>query len=238
MVIEESFRMRIYNWLRNFGKRTGQAVGIGVLAGGMMFAGQVSADTVLSEDFESATQTGPGAAGSLAGVGGDWAAYGTTANYSGDDHTTALGGAGGQFYGHTVGVPANPTATADFSFANLMLISNGATLDLEAWMAGFTGDGDTTTISAEVFDGLGGTGTSLGSISFTDTDDAWSFHTASMMIDPSALSVVLTYGGTGNDTYADNIVLSVNASAIPEPGAFALLGIGGLGIAYMRRRKC
>lgn len=209
--------MKVNNWLgslplaraaRTIVKRS---AAVAVLAGGMIFAGQASADILITENFESATQTGPGAAGVFAASFGgtqSFGAYGTAQNYSGDDHTTALGGAGGSFYGHSVGIATYPSVSVTFSASDLALVSAGdANINFSGWLASYTADGNYTTFDAEFFDNRGDSLGSLvlvdGSVSNGDLDwnaDNWSFYQTSQAVTfTAAESVTITYGGVGND---------------------------------------
>ncbi|MEM9416124.1 MAG: PEP-CTERM sorting domain-containing protein [Planctomycetota bacterium] len=196
-----------------------------VLAGGLVFAGYATGATI-SENFESATQTGGGAAGNLGGgTGGEWGAYGTAQNYSGDDHTAALGGAGGSFYGHTIGVDPNPVSDA------VAIDAGHNAIEVEAWLANYTADSDNTVIGIVQYSDAGVTVVSDDDV-LTGTQDAWEFQTGSVAVAAGATHFAVRFGGVGNDTYADNIVAT---SVVPEPGSLALLGLGGL--AMLRRRR-
>lgn len=212
-----------------------------ILAGGLMFAGSASAATVFTEDFESASQTGGGAAGAFGGgTGGSFGAYGTAQNFSGDLHTTSVTG-GGSFYGHTIGV-TNP-AVSDV----VVLAAGDTQYTFSAWLASYTGDGDYTTVSVEYFSDVGGTA-SLGSVTLADGSaegtsttpsgawnaENWTNYTATGTVAAGSQSFKISYGGVGNDTYADNISYSV--TAVPEPSSTTLLGLGALAL-ILRRRK-
>jgi len=222
---------------RAFARKGRRAAGVAVLGGGLFFTGAASGGDILTENFESATEPpagGGGAAGMFGGTGGDFGAYRTDQNYSGDPHSSVIDG--GSFYGHTIGV-ASPTVTIDLGAADLNLVANGASLDFDGWFASWTGDGDFTAFSAEFFSGTGGGGVSLGSVQLASGDvegssttpsgawnaDNWSRYTVqdANTIAPQTQSIAITYGGLGNDTYADNIVISVTAGT-PAP---VVLGI-------------
>ena len=113
------------------------------------------------------------------------------------------------------------------------------------------------------FDGLGGTGSSLGTVVFADgslitaadgvtesvnsggtiiagdggtTLSNWKHYVTSKAIPGGAQSVTLIYNGIQNDSYAEN----VSFTSVPEPGSIALLGIAGLlsiGIGRRRRKR-
>lgn len=206
-----------------------------------MFAGSVNAATVFTEDFESATGTGGGAAGSFGGgTGGSFGAYGTGQNYSGDLHSTSVTG-GGAFYGHTIGV-TNP-ATSDA----VLLTVGDVNYEFSGYLASWTGDADFTTINVEFFSDAGGTA-SLGTTLLASGDaegssttasgpwgkENWSLYTANGTVPAGTSSFRIIYGGTGNDTYADNLNFTV--SAVPEPTSSALFGLGFLGFLARRRR--
>jgi hypothetical protein len=205
-----------------------------ILAGGLMFAGSVNAATVFTEDFES----GGGAFGG--GTGGSFGAYATGDNYSGDSHTISVL-SGGSFYGHTIGVDSPVTSDA------VVLTVGDANYAFSGYLAGYTSDGDFTTINVEFFSDGGGT-TSLGTTLLASGDvegssttpsgawnaDNWSLYTANGTVPAGTSSFRMIYGGAGNDTYADN--LSFTVSAVPEPTSSALFGLGFLGFLARRRR--
>ena len=229
--------MKIVDCFRKFRRASAQtcaALGVSVLAGGMLFVGTAGADVLFTEDFESATNYGGGAAGLFAEEEGgteSFGAYLSVQDYSGTGgpHTDVVTD-GGSFYGHTIGVPY-PRISVDFSSGDLALISAGmASIDFDGWLASFTGDGDTTNYFADFYDAVGGvngTGNLLGTIVLADgsisngdpgwNEDNWSRYTTSNQITfPDALSVTITYGagtgGNGNDNYSDNVTVSVNES--------------------------
>jgi len=212
-----------------------------ILAGGLMFAGSLNAATVFTEDFESATNTGSGVAGAFGGgTGGSFGAYATGDNYSADPHGVSVTG-GGSFYGHTIGVASPVVSDA------VVLAAGDVNYTFSGYLAGFTGDGDFTTINVEFFSDVAGT-TSLGTTLLASGDvegssttpsgtwnaDNWSLYTSTGTVPPGTSSFRIIYGGTGNDTYADNLNFTVDA--IPEPTSSALLGLGLLGFTARRRR--
>ena len=52
-----------------------------------------------------------------------------------------------------------------------------------------------------------------------------------------SVQLVLTPDRPGGSTYADNIILSVDSTSVPEPGPVALLGTGLLGLGFLGRRR-
>jgi len=205
-----------------------------------MFAGSAGAVTTFFEDFESATGTGSGAAGVFGGgTGGSFGAYASSQNYSEDSHASVTDG--GSFYGHTIGV-TNPV------ISDAVVLAAGDTFyEFSAFLAGYTSDADFTEISVEFFSDASGM-TSLGTTLLASGDgegssttpsgawntDNWSLYTASGTAPDGSQSFRMIYGGAGNDTYADNISLSV--SPVPEPSSALLAGLGLMGLWGRRRR--
>lgn len=213
-----------------------------ILSGGLMFAGSAGAATTFFEDFESATSTGSGPAGIFGGgTGGSVGAYGSGQNYSSDPHGASVTG-GGSFYGHTIGVP-NP------AISDAVVLGAGDTeYTFSAFLASWTGDGDFTQISVEFFSDVAGT-VSLGAPTILASGDVegssttpsgswnannWSLYTANGSVAAGSQSFRMIYGGTGNDTYADNISFVVDA--VPEPSSALLAGFGLMGLLGRRRR--
>jgi len=203
-----------------------------VLAGGLMFSGPAAGSFIqVVEDFED-----PGGA-FFGGTGGSYGSYASTSFdfFPNPSHTAALGGTGGDFFGHTIDVESPVVSDAFAIPAGFLLIST------EAWLASWTGDGDYTIIWLEFFSdsegalSMGGPVVALdGSVTNGDpdwTEDNWSFYQNSVEVPVGAASLRILYGGQGNDTYADNIVVGV-----PEPGTAVLLGMAGLWL--VRRRRC
>ena len=212
-----------------------------ILAGGLMFAGSVNAATIFTEDFESATGTGSGAAGAFGGgTGGSFGAYATNQNYSADLHTTSVID-GGSFYGHTIGVTNPVTSDA------VALIAGDVNYEFSGYLASYTPQSDHTIINVEFFSDAAGT-TSLGTTLLASGDvegssttpsgswraDNWSLYTASGTVPVDTSSFRVIFGGPGNDTYADNLRFTV--SAVPEPTSSVLFGLGFLGFFARRRR--
>lgn len=260
--------MRVINFSKRLAIKLGVvarsgrlAAGAAVLAGGMMFAGQATAATILSEDFEGDS---PGAWSNGFGT------YATNLNYSGDPHTSVPDG--GDYYGTLIGVDdggATPNGfstsqTIDFTGDDVAIVAGGGFLNFDGWLASYTSNDDYAAFHVEFFAGAGGTGASLG---FADIADGsisngvastpagdwnqfnWSNYVTNVAIPTTAASVTILYDGratnsNGNDAYTDNLNFAVEASAtgtnislVPEPTSLALLGLGAIGLSGLVRRR-
>jgi len=220
-----------------------------ILAGGLMFAGNTHATTVLiNEDFEAAS---PGTSGWV------YSQYATTANYSNSPHSGVT--SGGNSYGWA---PGGTSAPPNMTTASFDLTAGESTILFDGWLAAYTANDDHVRFEAEFFDAIGGGGSSLGNVVLADGLDFtnvtefvdaagvltagnggadnfnWKHYVSSNAIPAGALSVNLNYIGdatanNGNDAYVDNIVIS---TAVPEPSTTALFGLSALGLLTRRRR--
>ncbi len=106
----------------------------------------------------------------------------------------------------------------------------------------FNPDPGSNPLQIEAFDGINGTGSSLGLFSSV----AYNFQSNNMYFmgvtssDNNIRSLLFrdVNSSTGDTTGIDNIVYAKsNGGTVPEPGTLALLGLGFAGLAASRRRK-
>lgn len=98
---------------------------------------------------------------------------------------------------------------------------------------------DEDTLTLDIFSGLGGTGTLLGSTSFFYGSAGFpTTHTLSLSSATGFRSAVVNGGSQGfpNSVYYDNFIARVGG--VPEPGTWAmmLLGFGAIGYSSRRRK--
>ncbi len=232
-----------------------------VLAGGLLFAGAANAATTFTEDFEgTATQWQTSWGSYVSGYTGTGSPHNPNVNDTGLAGGTFNGGArfghtisGAPTATRPIGADSNGAEvisnTVALAAGDLAGIAAGnGTYTFSAWLAAYTGNAgaDFTQISVQFFSDAAGTVATGGSIQLASGDvegssttpsgawsnTNWSLYTASGAVATDAQSFQITFGGPGNDTYADNISFTV----VPEPSSTALLGLGGLALV-LRRRK-
>jgi hypothetical protein len=102
-------------------------------------------------------------------------------------------------------------------------------------------DGDSDSESGTAYSGANGTGTALGTFGGT-----WGLSNISgdppetdSISDPGIMSVVFIGGSSGypNSVYYDNIMVTTNVAATPEPSSILLLLSGVGGFAGLRLRR-
>jgi hypothetical protein len=101
---------------------------------------------------------------------------------------------------------------------------------------------DDDVLSLQLFSGLNGTGTLLGSSSIPQpgTGSGFPFLTPSVTGVTGAQSAVFIGGSSGfpNSVYYDNIRVTLNGTTtVPEPSTFALLVTGLVGVGFFARKR-
>lgn len=214
-------------------------LGVGVLAGGMMFVGQAKATTVLSESFETSPSPFFGA----------FSSYAYSQNY-----TSAVipPGAGDNYFTGTSGLAQN-TVTANVA------LSGGATdsqidaglgkFNLSAYFTTYYSQNDWSSVTVQFKDASSnpiGNPTTIGGLTFVSALGSnaagardWGQDLAAGDIPVGARSAdvaLLTQRlqGTAADGYVDLIQLDVSAS-VPEPSSLAAMAAAGL-LALRRKR--
>ncbi len=182
---------------------------------------------VLTEGFEGAS---PGMWSN-----GFWT-YASHQDYSNSDHGALPDG--GATYGalnSSGGTQASVNLADVLSTSQQADVAAGTAIwSFEAWIASWKNDSSTALLTVEWFDGLGGTGTSLGSSTVADGSsssnvvavvngaalegnssnwdvDNWSNYSTSGAVPAGAQSLVLTFDvNSGVDGYVDDIELSIS----------------------------
>lgn len=142
--------------------------------------------------------------------------------------------------------PISNVALAPSPETVMFFLTGSAILNYAAGFdAGFSFWYSTTNFTGEVqvYDQVNATGNLLGTINLAalgvgpspgNPFSNWAVGALSF----GGLARSINFGGTVNQVAFDNITLgSINPNLVPEPGPLALLGIGALGLAAVRRRK-
>jgi hypothetical protein len=232
-----------------------------ILAGGLMFAGNVSAAVIINQDFDGVNNTGFTTDG--------FSTYTHVANkfYSGNDIH-----ADGTNYGWKPGsTEIKATETVDLTTLHVTadIDAGKGSLSASAWIAGYEDNGDHGALQVSFFTSIDGSGTATSSFLFNpglsaapdfwlgsanasgvadltvaNTSNNWSYFSNTVNIATGTRSVTVDWlgyrngspgsgGSNGNDAYVDDILVT---TTVPEPSSAALLGLGGLAL-LMRRRK-
>jgi hypothetical protein len=128
----------------------------------------------------------------------------------------------------------DPTSNTAF-----LLNFSQAITSLAIDMGDFGGDADVLTL--QLFSGLDGTGSLLGTstLGLSAGGFAFSFMTPTLTTTPALSARFIGGSAAGpNSVYYDNIRATFGATtATPEPATFALFASGLLGVGLLRRRK-
>ena len=217
-------------------------------------AGVFGANLIVNGDAEAA----PGATSDASTVAtpgftviGDFTpvAYNTPGGFpvTGDAGVSA---GGANFF---AGGPSNGGSSAsqviDLSSGASFIDTGASAFSLSAYLGGYSGQGDNAVLRISFLDGLNGllNQVSLGPVTNADRDYVTGllFRSTDGFVPIGARSVnvdllMTRLDGSYNDGYADNLslVLTGGAGGAPEPSTWAmmLLGFGGLGAAFRRRR--
>jgi hypothetical protein len=228
---------------------TSACSGLAILAGSLTFMGSAQAATILSENFEGASN--------LFGAG----TYNYSQNYTMPNLLTP--GGGSKYMKSGAGVNGQ-VSTNTFSAGALSLLSGGITggqidggqisYNLYSQFSTYRLQGDYATVFVQFLNGssnpIGGR-LSLGGAAFTaalgsgnngsypDARD-WGADSLLGIVPAGARFAVVTIegvktpGGTAIDGYVDNVNITMNV--VPEPGLASLLALGG-GVFALRRKR-
>jgi hypothetical protein len=236
--------------MRKRGVSTSVCSGLAILAGSLTFMGSAEAASIVSENFEGASN--------IFGAG----TYNYSQNYT---MPNLLSPGGGLKYMNGGAGVTGAVSTNKFSTGALSLLSGGITgaqidgglisYNLYSQFSTYRLQGDYSTLFVQFFDAgssplgprlaIGGAAftAALGSGnngSYPDARD-WGADSLAGLVPSGArfagftIEAVKTAGGTAIDGYVDNVSFSI--SLVPEPGTAGLLGLGAGIFALMRRRR-
>jgi MYXO-CTERM domain-containing protein len=223
-------------------------MGVGVIAGGLMFVGQTRAAPIVDESFESSPSS----------IFGQFSSYGYAQNYTsvnvppdpGLRYFTGTTGLATQTHRGTVGLTTLPNgvpgASIDAGLANYNLSAYFSTykdqtdfseVSLQFKDAGGGNVGDLVTIGGQEF--INNLGFDVNAADATGFRD-FGLDSASGLIPGGARSAELTIftqrnQGAAADGYLD--LLQLNVSAVPEPGAAGAAAFAAALVALRRRRR-
>ena len=225
-------------------------------------AARSSADVVLFEDFDdSSDETWGGGSDSFSSINGV-----NNLSNSPHSGVIGGGGRYGGLVGSLGASPiGGPLISASYALTNEQLAATArgtATIDFSGWLASEVGDNAFTFFQAQLFSNDTGTGTpfqtlllangsssdgvadsvdSSGGLGAAWNIDNWSLYETSQSLDSQARSIRIVYNAGGAEpvtdrAFADQVTVSITATAIPEPSA-AIVGLLLLAGATSRRTR-
>ena len=223
-------------------------MGVGVIAGGLMFVGQAEAAPLVNESFESSPSS----------LFGQFSSYGYAQNYT---SVNIPPDAGARYFTGTAGQATqthrgNVTLTDVTNAVPAAAIDAGlANFNLSAWFSTYADQTDFSQVTLQFKNGTGqnvGDPVTIGGQDFinnlgfgaNNNDDPgfrdFGLDSASDLIPAGARSADLTIftqrnQGNAADGYLD--VLRLDVSAVPEPGAASLVAFAAALVGLRRRRR-
>lgn len=216
-----------------------------ILTGAFAFTGEAQAVTVMTEDFEGATNVF--GMPTYAYSAGYTAAHSLTPA-SGAKYAHGGAGTNGAVSTNSYSATGNPVSLISGDVTALALDAGGISYNFYAQFSTYKDQADFAQVTVTFLNASNTaiSSVSLGGQAFTtaltpsgNVVKEWKADTSSGLIPAGARSVSFAVtetksaGGTNIDGYLDNVQFS--ASPVPEPSA-AVLALGALGLAWRRRR--
>ncbi len=205
----------------------------GLVIAGMGVSGTAFGNLILNPSFEDGTGQGTGFDADPAPEIDDWTYWGEDGWWT--DEAAHDGTYSIKRWGTGLGMYQDFAAIAgvEYDFSLWAYDNSGEAMGAQSylelrveWWDGDPGDGGQQI----------GTGDSIGTFYGETATDTWTELSGSAMA-PTDTQVGRFLAVTEDDGEWSGAVLFDSASAIPEPGTFAMLLLGGLGIALLRHRR-